>query len=390
MRLAGDRRARRRLAALGAAAALALAIGLAIGAAGDGGGDPASPGEDGDRSDRAPASDARGDPVDRLSLRQQVGQLLISSFDGPAPPPYMRRRLRAGETAGVILFGRNVSSEGGVRELTAALQRAARGGALVAADQEGGQIRTLQFAGPEAAQPQQGGPAQVEQLARQAARQLRAAGVNVNLAPVADVPSGPAALAGRSFAGTAEQVDRSVRASVRGMRAGRVAATAKHFPGLGAAPANTDDVPVTIEASRKDLEGRDLPPFRAAVEERVPLVMASHALYPALDPRRIASQSAPVMDGLLREELGFRGVAVTDSIEAEAVLARSGVAEAGERAVAAGVDLVLLTGSGSWNQVFPRLLGRARGSPSFRRQVRTSAARVLELKRELGLRANVR
>lgn len=385
MRLARDRRARRRLAALGAAAVLALAVGLAIGAGGEGSGE-------GERVDGArPSGESapngrRTGPVDRLSLRQQVGQLLVSSFDEQELPDYIRRRLRAGETAGVILFGRNVASEAGARRLTGAVQSAARGGALVAADQEGGQIRTLPFAGPAEAQPGQGGPAQVEQQARQAAGQLRAAGVNVNLAPVADVPSGPAALAGRSFSGTPNEVGQSVRASVRGMRSGRVAATAKHFPGLGAAVANTDDAPVTIEARRQELDTRDLVPFRAAIEERVPLVMASHALYPALDGRRIASQSPTVMGGLLREELGFRGVAVTDSIEADAVLARSGVAVAAERAVASGVDLVLLTGSASWNDAFPRLLERARGSRAFRTQVRRSAARVIELKRQLGLR----
>ena len=383
MRLSRDRKARRRLAALGAAGVVALAIGVAIGAGDGDGTERGGPPAEGARPSQRGRASA---PAAELSLRQQVGQLLVSSFDGPQLPAYLRRRLRAGETAGVILFGRNVASQSGVRQLTRSLQRAAGGAALVATDQEGGEIRTLPFAGPPVAQPGQGDAAQVEELARQSARQLRRAGVNVNLAPVADVSSGPAALAGRSFAGGPDEVSLRIRGSVRGMRAARVAATAKHFPGLGAASANTDDAPVTIEATREQLESRDLAPFRAAVKERVPLVMAAHALYPALDGRRIASQSPAVMNDLLREWLGFRGVAVTDSIEAEAVLARSGVAEAGERAVDAGVDLVLLTGSASWNEVFPRLLERARDSAAFRKRVERSAARVLELKRKLGLR----
>ncbi|HYP47644.1 MAG TPA: glycoside hydrolase family 3 N-terminal domain-containing protein, partial [Thermoleophilaceae bacterium] len=194
------------------------------------------------------------------------------------------------------------------------------------------------------------------------------------------------ALAGRAFSGGPDSVAEHVAASLRGLRAGRVGATAKHFPGLGAANANTDDAPVTIDATRAELDARELPPFRAAVRERVPLVMAGHALYPALDNRRIASQSPAVLERLLRRELGFRGVVVTDSIEADAVLSRSGVAPAAERSVAAGADLVLLTGSGSWNLAFPRLLERARRSPAFRARVGESAARVLALKRSLGLR----
>jgi beta-N-acetylhexosaminidase len=111
--------------------------------------------------------------------------------------------------------------------------------------------------------------------------------------------------------------------------------------------------------------------------------MLSHAGYPELDTRRIASQSRPIVTGLLRERLGFDGVIVTDSLEAEAVLARSGVAGAAERSIRAGADLILMTGSASWNEVFPRLLAVARRDPAFAKRIRESAARVLALKRRL-------
>jgi beta-N-acetylhexosaminidase len=322
-----------------------------------------------------------------LSLRQHVGQLTVSSFDESELPDYIRRRLRAGETAGVILFGRNMQSEASLRVLAAAIARASRGGALVAADQEGGAIRAVPFAGPVPGQPEQADPGEARSIARDAARELRALGVNLNLAPVADVATAGGALAGRSFPGSPDEVGALVAASSRGTAAERVAATAKHFPGLGAAAANTDDAPVTISGERGELEARDLPPFEAAVAAGTPLVMASHALYPAYDPSDIASQSSGILDGLLRRRLGFRGVVVTDSMEAQAVLSRSGVAEAAERSIEAGADLLLLTGSGSWSEVFPRLLERARTSPAFRERVARSAARVLDLKRKLGLRA---
>jgi beta-N-acetylhexosaminidase len=345
----------------------------------------------GSEEDESPAPEARERPAaasaaERLPLRRQVGQLLVSSFDGTSVPAYIARRLRAGETAGVILFGKNAADPAAWRALTGSLQRAAGGSALVAVDQEGGEIRSLPFAGPEPGQPEQGEPEQVRALARDAGRELRRVGVNVDLAPVADVSADAAALAGRTFPGTPAEVAERTRASVAGFRAGGVAATAKHFPGLGAAAVNTDDGPVTIDASRDVLDARELVPFEAAVDAHVPLVMLSHALYPALDARRIASQSPAVATGLLRERIGFHGVTVTDSMEAAAVLARSGVAAAAERSVRAGADLILMTGSASWNEVFPRLLRRARSSPAFRARVRESAARVLALKSVLGLR----
>jgi beta-N-acetylhexosaminidase len=299
-------------------------------------------------------------------------------------PDYLRRRLRAGETAGVVLFPRNSGSRRHWRRLTASLQRFARHKLLIMVDQEGGQVRTVGFAGPAAPQPLQGDAAAVRREAAAAARQLRSVGVNLNLAPVADVPVPGGAMYGRAFAGDAPAVAASTRAAIRGMRDAAVAATAKHFPGLGAAPVNTDDASATVDVPRAALEGRDLVPFRAAVAEEVPLVMLSHALYPALDGERIASQSRAIVTGLLRGELGFDGVIVTDSMEAQALLDRSGVATAAERSVDAGVDLLLMTGSASWNEVFPRLLDRARESPAFRKRVRESAARVLELKRLLG------
>jgi beta-N-acetylhexosaminidase len=128
---------------------------------------------------------------------------------------------------------------------------------------------------------------------------------------------------------------------------------------------------------------RDLVPFRAAIAAGVPLVMLSHASYPALDENRIASQSKPIATGLLRRRLGFDGVVVTDSLEAAAVLARSNVATAAERSIRAGADLILMTGSASWNDVFPRLLAVARRDEAFRARIRDAAARVLALKKAL-------
>jgi beta-N-acetylhexosaminidase len=128
------------------------------------------------------------------------------------------------------------------------------------------------------------------------------------------------------------------------------------------------------------LEAVDLPPFAAAIAAGVPLVMVGHARYPALDRLRIASQSRPVIEGVLRDELGFHGVVVTDSMEARASLATGDITRVSERAIRAGADIVLLTGRGSYRPVYAHLLALARRSPAFRERVRESAARVVALK----------
>ena len=321
------------------------------------------------------------DPVDHLTLRQQVGQLLVFSFRGERAPGYVARILRAHTAAGAFLSAGNVVSPRQLRALTRSLQRAGGGSVLIATDQEGGPVRVIPFAGPGRGQAEQATPAQAGTAARAAARGLRALGVNVNLAPVADVAAaGPSAVRERAFPGGPDAVAARVAAAVRGARAGGVAPTVKHFPGFGAAEASTDDRPVTIARTAAGLRADDVRPFRAAIDAGAPLVMASHALYPKLDRERIASQSPSLLQGELRQKLGFRGVVITDSLEARAVIARNPVEEAAVRSVAAGADLLLMTGRGSYRRVFPRLLVEARRSQLFRRRVREAATRVLQLR----------
>jgi len=211
--------------------------------------------------------------------------------------------------------------------------------------------------------------------------------VNVNFAPVADVPSGPRAdIYGRAFRGSPSTVGKKVAAATRGYRRARVAATAKHFPGLGVAARNTDDARVVITRGLRRLQRVDLVPFRSAVAVDVPLVMVSHALYPALDRRRLASQSRKIVTRLLRTRLGYEGAVVTDALEASAIRRGQSVAGAAERSLLAGCDLLLLTQPASLRPVYRRLLARARVSPRIRARLEESVARVLVLKRSLGLR----
>jgi len=321
-----------------------------------------------------------------LSVRQQVGQLLIGGFDGFRAPSDLRSALRSGRLSGVILFRGNIRSRTQLRQLSRSLQRAADRTALVSVDQEGGLVRRIPFAGPRRGQRSQGSASRVGRLARSAGRTLRGLGVNVNFAPVADVPSGPGAdIYPRAFRGSPSTVGRKVAAATRGYGRARVAATAKHFPGLGAAVRNTDNARVVIRRSGARLRNIDLTPFRSGIAASVPLVMVSHALYPALDRSRVASQSRRIVTRLLRTRLGYEGAVVTDGLEARAVH-RQTVATAAERSLLAGCDLLLLTHRASARPVFRRLLARARASRRVRSRVRESVARVLVLKRSLGLR----
>src|SRR6185312_4596054 len=137
---------------------------------------------------------------------------------------------------------------------------------------------------------------------------------------------------------------------------------------------------VTIFRRKAALERVDLVPFRAAIGAGVPLVMVGHARYPALDPSHVASQSSLIMQGLLRDRLGFRGAVITDSLEARASLATGSLTAVAERAIRAGADLVLLTGRGSYQPVYDHLLQVARKDPAFRARVREAASRVFRLK----------
>jgi beta-N-acetylhexosaminidase len=330
---------RRRRARLGAAAVVAFLVGAVLGA---GGGDTP-------RSDRPaaakPANKARA-AAGRLPLEQAVGRMVILRFEGTEPPGYVRRVLRQGRAAGVILFRDNVVSPGQLRRLTGTLQDAMPG-AIVCADQEGGDVRTLTWAGPKGAAGDQAAAGTVHDDADTAGRALRDAGVNVTLAPVADVPSvDGAALAGRAFSRDPDEVATAVTEAIGGWHDGGVATTIKHFPGLGGATVNTDDGPARIERSRAELQA-DLVPFRAAIAAGTEFAMVGHATYPALDGLHIASQSPAIVDGLLRHDLGFKGVVMTDSLEAAAVQATGDVEASAIATAQAGVDVILTTGRGS-------------------------------------------
>ncbi|MFJ8430909.1 glycoside hydrolase family 3 N-terminal domain-containing protein [Kitasatospora sp. NPDC094019] len=283
-----------------------------------------------------------------------AGRRIVYSYPGDTPPPELLDTIRAGRAAGVILFKENAPSPEQLGAAVVLLKAAAKespSGAplLLMTDQEGGKVRRLPGAPVGPAGEARAAADPVGEAARAgagAAGTLAGAGLNVNLAPVLDVFDTPDNFIdqfGRSYGGKPDLVAELGTAFLTAQQRSGVAATAKHFPGLGAAARgeNTDERPVVLPVPLAELRARGEEPYRAAIAGGVRLVMASWAVYPALDADRPAGLSSAVVQGELRRRLGFRGVTVTDALEAGALTA---FGDTGDRAVAAagaGMDLLL-------------------------------------------------
>ncbi len=327
------------------------------------------------------AKDPRSVPLERL-----LGQLLMGRVTGTAPSPGVLGRIRRGELGGVIIFGDNFTTVASLKALIRTLQKAAREGGqpplLIAVDQEGGIVKRLPD-GPPAQSARQLGAAGSARLARRSGvetgRYLKAIGIGVDLAPVLDVPDSDASFLGsRAFAKDPTTVTRVGVQFALGLQDVGVDATAKHFPGLGTAPANTDLGSVTIKTSRRELLRR-LEPFRQAVKSGVRLVMVSTASYPNLDPTGLPAAISPaIVNGLLRDELGFRGVVITDTMGGPGLRPYSTPAF---RALNAGVDILLYSdGELTSADAFQKLLQRAREGELTRAVLERSYRRVVQLK----------
>jgi beta-N-acetylhexosaminidase len=291
-----------------------------------------------------------------LTARQLAGQRVIYSYPGITPPRGLLTAIKAGEAAGVILFAENITSRAQIRRVIARLQKAAARSPvaqplLIMVDQEGGYVRRLPGE-PLASHKTIGlsaDPAAVAGAAGHAAGlNLRGAGFNVNLGPVLDVARPAGGFiddARRSFGTDPELVGRLGAAFVAAQQRTGVAATAKHFPGLGAGSSfeNTDHGPATMDVPLSVLRSVDEAPYEAAIAAGLRLVMASWAVYPALDDRP-AGLSPVVIGEELRGRLGFTGVTVTDSLGVAGLRGYGPIEDRAILATEAGMDLLLCAG----------------------------------------------
>jgi beta-N-acetylhexosaminidase len=366
----------------------------------------------GSASTRAPARDPVAGPTSAtpaaspaaalagLSPAQLAGQRVIFSYAGLTPPAALLSLIARGEVAGVIFFAANIASEpqiaGVIRELEAADNAAAnpvRAPLLLMTDQEGGLVRRLP-GGPAASERQIGessSPAAAARLAgAQAAANLRGVGMNVNLAPVLDVYRVAGDFDdqfGRSYSSDPALAAALGGAFITAQQAGGVAATAKHFPGLGTAATqqDTDLRPVTLPVSAATLRAVDERPYPVAIRAGVKLVMVSWAVYPALDPTRPAGLSARIVQGELRGRLGFAGVTITDALEADALNPYGSIANRAYLAAQAGMDLILCSAQSTaeGTQCLSGLEHAYDDGALPRPAFQAAAARVVALRRSL-------
>lgn len=286
-------------------------------------------------------------PHRKWTPEEKAGAHIMAGFSGAQAPPSLLERIRAGRAGGVILFSRNIESAPQVLELTHTLQKAAVDGGrpplLIAIDQEGGRVSRLTedftIFPPARVLGRIGDPGLISRCARATAAELRAVGVNTDFAPVYDILTNPECevIGDRAFGEDPETVARMASAAAEGLQAGGIAASAKHFPGIGdMAPDPHETLPYS-PLSIDDLRARELIPFRAA--GGVASVMLAHAIYERIDPEHPASLSPRFLKELLRGEIGYGGVAITDDLEMGAIDDPVGAAP---ESLAAGADIALI------------------------------------------------
>ena len=358
---------------------------------------------DGTSVDEA-AVDAVSELVASLTVEQKIGQLLMPVVFGTGADPSPSDRelnlqahgyatpneiVEAYQLGGVIYLPNNVESAAQLRTMSSQLQETATQaggiGLLVAVDQEGGRVSRISEEVTSFPPPVDlaGDAGQVREASYVTGQQVQQQGVNVVLAPVADVWQPGSFIGNRSFGGDPAVVSTMVAAAVDGLQQSGVAAAVKHWPGHGATPEDSHEKLPTLDVARSLWEERDLPPFRAAIDQDVSIVLVGHLALSQFDPSGVPATISPILiDGLLREEQGFDGVVMSDALNMGAV-DNIPPQELAVASVQAGIDVILippsleLASAGLTNAV-------ASGEISQER-LDQSVTRILRLKQQLGL-----
>lgn len=291
-----------------------------------------------------------------MTLREKIGQLFIVGFEGSEPSETLKDLIQTHRVGGVILLGRNILDPLQLLRLTTAIQESSGGlkpaptnlPLFIAVDQEGGRVSRLkapftQFPSP-ATLGETGLPKLVYAVGAAIGRELQAVGINVNFAPVLDVninPQNPV-IGDRAFGSNPDIVGKLGVASFQGLKDQRIISGGKHFPGHGDTALDSHKALPVVDQSRERLEGVELRPFAEAIKAGIPALMTAHVLYPALDPLYPATLSKAILTDLLRGELAFQGLIISDDLEMEAIASYYGIGEAAVRFLQAGGDLLLI------------------------------------------------
>lgn len=290
-----------------------------------------------------------------FTLEQKVGQLFMCGFHGQHVDEQITRLIQDHHVGGVIYFRRNVESVEQLTRLSAELQSLAAKSSelplMISVDQEGGMVARIDKDGitrvpGSMALGATGNPDYTYQCARILGTELKRIGIDMNLAPVVDVNNNVLnpVIGVRSYGENAENVAVHGAAAIAGYQSSGIAATAKHFPGHGDTAVDSHLGMVTVPHEWERLEQVELRPFRRAIEAGVDAIMTAHVIFPAIEPEPIpATLSRNVLHELLREQMGFKGIIITDCLEMHAISKPYGVANAAVRAVKAGADLILVS-----------------------------------------------
>jgi beta-N-acetylhexosaminidase len=327
-------------------------------------------------------------PTASVSTAKLLGQRIMVGMDGPAASSSLLRAVRDGRVGSVILFAANILNRSQLKALTGSLQHAARAGGnpplLIAVDQEGGLVKRLPDGPPDLSPPQiarTGSVSVASREGRATGSYLKGLGINMDLAPVVDVPTFGGAFIwkqGRAFSFNPSSVAKYATAFALGVQSGGTAATAKHFPGVGSAGVDTDNKLDVLRPSRAQLNGA-LAPYRALIPRGVDAIMLSTAAFPAYDPSSTPTAlSRRIVQGLLRGRLRFRGVTITDALGTP-----TGHDEttAGVIAAGAGADILLYTDSAAGE--LAALQSALQTGRLNRSEAQASYARIVALKRRV-------
>ena len=284
-----------------------------------------------------------------MTSREKIGQLFMVGFLGTSVTTDLASFIKEYKPGGVILFSRNLESVEQMVELTNDLQACSpHSPLLISIDQEGGRVSRLPKGFTIFPPCNLLGRCNSSELAYAAAatiaRELRAVGVNMNMAPVLDVNSNPdnPVIGDRAFGTTPDVVCELGLATAAGLQDNKVVACGKHFPGHGDTNADSHKELPVVEASRERLEAVAFPPFRRAAAQSIASMMTAHVLYRALDHELPATLSPTIINDFLRQELRYDGVVLTDDLEMHAIIDHYGVEDAAVRAVLAGCDVLLI------------------------------------------------
>ncbi len=315
------------------------------------------------------------------------GQMVVSGFDGKKAPRELKAALKEGRLSGVILFRRNLEKPAQVRKLTDSIRDACALPPLIAIDQEGGRVQNLP--GPFTQWPsmrefgKRADSGKARALAQAVAAELLAAGINTNFAPVLDVDTNPEnpVIGDRSLDSDPHAVARLGSAMIEGYTGAGLLSCGKHFPGHGDASVDSHlDLP-EVDVDRTTLERRELLPFQEAIAAGVPMIMSAHLKAAALDPYYPATISRKVMYDLLRVEMGFEGVVMTDDLEMGALMKHMPMEDAAYSAARAGCDLLLMcSGPGRAELARKTVVDAIKNGALSMGDVTVSARRVLSLK----------